>query len=865
MPHIFPRRFLRTRDVLDPTELNDDIHPVYDLTKGRLDRMNFNAGNLKAELRNHPDSVGSDSSTDGACVAEGAYFNTHVSQIESRYSFYPVVGEVGTFLRHPPNFVEADGSTFRSTMGFTGSNPNAYPSIVPNHGAWSAVQDAGLTGAQKLTFTTGQSKIWVSAYAQYIWQGFYEYKKPWINGTRRFGGNEFIDPPGYASSWFGHRTAANLATAERAVLNNTGPSSTWESLPLATTVNTADNLNVYDVPFAFPLNETAGVEDERDIPNKNGYHHISKGFKPCMLQFALRVDGKVIEETITGKRLPFEESPHGLEVTDSIRVKDEDEDQEIWKEMFPDFSAMGSVFGQRSFSVASSFGDRSDSRPGQKLRSSRAVAYGPEVMPVRLGAVVEVGPGEHTIELVVRRLQRKGSKFGVSDYVGVFSRRLLAFDLPLKPKRQEAPGAGESTPPGWSIPGFKTEDKLTDENINSSRQTLGGILNAVKAENLSDNTLSNKYLPSKVVYSYSDVITPELEIDAITGEYRSPVLGEPSSSQAIFSGFGNTTNLNNTVPSQYNGWSTAHVTGDFLNADRVGWYQLQGAESDKLNIDLEPSAQVLRPNEKIILMMDVEVRGIEPIYSEDANHVRNFMTSNPTLGLEVRRLFSNYGNYLLAERYLDLFALFAIGYKEDDEWVIATDSVPAMVNSFNWVNRSPLFSASSDQALPVPLNRLKNDDYWDLKPGWDGYIDGAETWDGFEKSFFFYKTEDPPPPPPLDGLGGYPTPTYARGGRLFRSNLGINIPIMQVIENNTSDDMNITTFGGFTSTMVPSKWTQGHGPSNPRKIIYDFPGFVTAEYNIEKAWASPVGGRDILKGARVYFGNSRLTAIKVVK
>ena len=36
MPHIFPRRFLRTRDVLDPTELNDDIHPVYDLTRARI-------------------------------------------------------------------------------------------------------------------------------------------------------------------------------------------------------------------------------------------------------------------------------------------------------------------------------------------------------------------------------------------------------------------------------------------------------------------------------------------------------------------------------------------------------------------------------------------------------------------------------------------------------------------------------------------------------------------------------------------------------------------------------------------------------------------------------------------------------------
>ena len=222
MPHIFPRRFLRTRDVLDPAELNDDIHPVYDLMNGRLDRMNFNAGNLKTNLRNHPDSVDADSSTDGACVAEGAYFNTHVSQIESRYDFYQKEGVDSG--RHPPNFVEPDGSTFRSWMDFTGSGTHAYPSIVPNHGAWSAVQNADLTGAQKLTFTTGQSKIWVSAYAQYIWQGFFEEKKPWINGSRRFGGSELIDAPGYYATWLGHATAANLPAKERVVLNNAGPS-----------------------------------------------------------------------------------------------------------------------------------------------------------------------------------------------------------------------------------------------------------------------------------------------------------------------------------------------------------------------------------------------------------------------------------------------------------------------------------------------------------------------------------------------------------------------------------------------------------------------------------------------------------------
>ena len=144
MPHIFPRRLLRTRDVLDPSDFNDDIHPVYDLVNGRLDRMNFNAGNLKTNLRAHPDTPDADGSVSGASVAEGAYFNTHVSQIESRYGFYPLLGS--STLRHPPNFVKTDGSTFRAWLEFSGTNPYAYPSVVPNHGAWSAVKNADLVG-----------------------------------------------------------------------------------------------------------------------------------------------------------------------------------------------------------------------------------------------------------------------------------------------------------------------------------------------------------------------------------------------------------------------------------------------------------------------------------------------------------------------------------------------------------------------------------------------------------------------------------------------------------------------------------------------------------------------------------------------
>ena len=94
MPHIFPRRFLRTRDVLDPTDFNEDIHPVYDLMQGRLDRSNFNAGNLKANLRNHPDSDTPE--TSGPSVAEGAYFKTYVShRVAMNFMVAPL-------LRRPP-------------------------------------------------------------------------------------------------------------------------------------------------------------------------------------------------------------------------------------------------------------------------------------------------------------------------------------------------------------------------------------------------------------------------------------------------------------------------------------------------------------------------------------------------------------------------------------------------------------------------------------------------------------------------------------------------------------------------------------------------------------------------------------------
>ena len=145
MPHIFPRRFLRTREVLDPTEFNEDIHPVYNTLSGRLDRMNFNQSSLKNRLYPHPNKKPTTSSPDNfPSVAAGAYFKTHVSQIESRYDYYRTATATGG---RPPNFVKPDGLTFRrneESVVYSGVNPRCFPSIIPNNGEWSALKNEDL-------------------------------------------------------------------------------------------------------------------------------------------------------------------------------------------------------------------------------------------------------------------------------------------------------------------------------------------------------------------------------------------------------------------------------------------------------------------------------------------------------------------------------------------------------------------------------------------------------------------------------------------------------------------------------------------------------------------------------------------------
>ena len=656
------------------------------------------------------------------------------------------------------------------------------------------LQNASLTGPQQLTFTTGQSKVWLSAFVQYIWQGFYEWKSPYIPGRKRYMGVD-VQGAGPGRSFADtHSGDYGQVRAERDVLNAFGPTDVWEHLQNESIVNSADKVVESDVQFSFPLNEPH-PRNERRNPNLGGNHHISQGFYPCLVQFALRVDGKIIDDSITGKRFSYEESAHGLQAADSLVYSVGEDDD-----------AKNYTVGQRSDTKKISFADDSNARSGQKLSSSRAVACGPEVMPVRIGSVVDVAPGSHTVEIVVRRLSRKRLRFQAGDFVGVFSRRLIAMDIPLVPPRSEDSKAAVT------IPNFESEDVIKAANFNDVRGRLADRENKLQSSDVFRGSLPNTHLPSKVAFSQSVSIEPAFTISETTGAFRSEMGARPS---ARFPGFGSA-DLDRQVITVNDGWP-ATTMGDggagFQSESGAGWYKLRDAAS-YLNIELVGDDLTVLPNQKLLLFADVELRCIEPILSPFAQEM------STSASLQDKQDFQS---FMCPERYLDLFALFAIGYKIGDNWTIASKFTPAMVNAFNWANRGQGFKAESEFTQHT--------------------IDTVTTYGGSAG-------------PPTDQAWSQGAYIDRRGGHTTQSNIGINVPLMQVVDYPDLGASNaISEVAVFVCSEVPGAWTEG-----VRRRFTD--GGDPLDFD----WAAPAEvGRRILTGTRVNYGNSRLTAIKLHK
>lgn len=177
---------------------------------------------------------------------------------------------------------------------------------------------------------------------------------------------------------------------------------------------------------------------------------------PIIVEFGLRVDGRVIEWTRTGIPLV-----HGKPF-DAMKCTEE-----------------------RSSSLA---------LPGPATpRAGRAFAIGPAAMPVRIEAKMDVMPGAHTIELVARRPRDTANRerYQTNDYVAIYSRRLFALETPFHP------GAVVSTDATVDVAAWEPEESLSAANLGTTRvDRLRTSFNAIAEGAVARGAFMSRHLPS---------------------------------------------------------------------------------------------------------------------------------------------------------------------------------------------------------------------------------------------------------------------------------------------------------------------------------------------------------------------------------
>jgi hypothetical protein len=324
--------------VLDPQELTEDITPAADRVSGKLNMHNFDQGVVST-----------------VAVDEEAYYTIHHYKQFSPFLWTAPVPFV-------PPWDYPDGSTVASTMA-----------LIQNNFEWQAIIDGAGT-ATEVSFTTGQSVLWVNAYAQYVWWGF---NYDLIGGTRFSYSQHFNGAMSY----------------------------------------------------------------------------------PCNLQFALRINGNVINETITGI--------DDLTYRASVPIKP--------------LKQRGEATG--------------DVLPGpQDIRSTQVCALGPPCLPIRLGACVPCVPGPQTVELVVRRVPYVADddvrRYGSVDRIYVYNRQVNVVELKSFPI--DSVGPAETT-----APALETEDTLNQAALYTNRvQPIIAAYNDVQEGALARGALMHYHLPS---------------------------------------------------------------------------------------------------------------------------------------------------------------------------------------------------------------------------------------------------------------------------------------------------------------------------------------------------------------------------------
>lgn len=363
MSYIFPRRRLRDADVLDPIELTLDLSPAAERISGHLNAHNFNA-NIASTVDVEPAAV-TDTTTYMYPVPFG---DTHTATVLEPWTLFPD----------------------RTTPA------DAY--LVQNNYEWQTIANAaGVTVS--ISVATGQEVLWVHAFAQYLWHGFY-------------------------AAW----------------------------LPFGPTPQHASSAETY----------------------------------PANVQFAIRLDGGVLPDTITGI------------------------DDATYQSSLP-----AKPLTQRDTTTPTVL-------PGpQDIPSQQLNALGPAALPIRIATAVPVSAGNHTIELVVRRvppIRWEGDyNYKQGDKVYVYCRQITAMELKTFP-------IDSVVSTDISVPAFEEETVVSNTTMYVERvQPLMAAYNDVAEGNLQRGALMHYHLP------------PVLRASTVASAILGPTAGQPFNS--IYPGF----------------------------------------------------------------------------------------------------------------------------------------------------------------------------------------------------------------------------------------------------------------------------------------------------------------------------------------
>lgn len=213
-----------------------------------------------------------------------------------------------------------------------------------------------------------------------------------------------------------------------------------------------------------------------------GYHQYSRGGtggtggtydssykasgdeKGTKVQFAIRLNGNVLTNTITGEFDPFS---HKVFATRAVN------------------SATTGLLGVTPY------------------WSKQPTGLGPEVFPVRLGTNIAVPPGTHSLEIVGRRIpliDEEGYAKDSPDVLNVekneivvYNRQLFALNLPIYPPTATTKAAVD-------VKAYDTEQLITPTSIGASRvYAVRDALNNIEDGNLARGALAHYHLTSPVI------------------------------------------------------------------------------------------------------------------------------------------------------------------------------------------------------------------------------------------------------------------------------------------------------------------------------------------------------------------------------